>query len=144
MVRRLRCRIILILCFFILSSFSLDVSAFDGISFKNISIEEGLSQATVETIIQDKKGYIWIGTNDGLNRYNGYDFKVFRQDKNTSKSLVNNYIVDLKEDTKGNIWVGTANGVSKIINYGEDIINYLPGEEQGNLSRYNNYSMPIL
>ena len=137
MGRRLFCRIILILCFFILSSFSLDVSAFDGISFKNISIEEGLSQATVETIIQDKKGYIWIGTNDGLNRYNGYDFKVFRQDKNTSKSLVNNYIVDLKEDTKGNIWVGTANGVSKIINYGEDIINYLPGEEQGNLSHYN-------
>ena len=49
------------------------VDAFDNINFKNITIEDGLSQSTVETMIQDSKGYLWFGTNDGLNRYNGYE-----------------------------------------------------------------------
>jgi len=115
----------------------MDCSAFDGINFRNITIEEGLSQATVETMIQDEKGYIWFGTNDGLNRYNGYNFTVFRQDKSNPTSIVNNYIIDLEEDDKGNIWVGTVNGISKISNSGEKITNYLSGEKNGNLSHYN-------
>lgn len=57
------------------------VDAFDNINFKNITIEQGLSQSTVETMIQDSKGYLWFGTNDGLNRYNGYEFKVYKNNK---------------------------------------------------------------
>ena len=50
-------------------------------NFKNITSEDGLSQSTVETIYQDSKGYIWIGTNDGLDRYNGYEFKQYKYNK---------------------------------------------------------------
>ena len=49
----------------------------NNINFKNITIENGLSQSTVETIYQDSKGYIWLGTNDGLNKYNGYTFEKY-------------------------------------------------------------------
>ncbi|QJA07700.1 DUF5011 domain-containing protein [Romboutsia sp. CE17] len=70
------------------------VDAFDNINFKNITIEQGLSQSTVETMIQDSKGYLWFGTNDGLNRYNGYEFKVYKNNKNSKNSLVSNYIIE--------------------------------------------------
>lgn len=50
-------------------------SMIENFNFKNITIEDGLSQSTIKTIYQDSKGYIWIGTEDGLNRYNGYEFK---------------------------------------------------------------------
>ncbi len=50
----------------------------ESFNFKNITIEDGLSQSTVETIYQDSKGYIWFGTNDGLDRYNGYEFKHYK------------------------------------------------------------------
>ena len=121
----------------IILSFCIEGNAYDNINFRNITIEDGLSQATVETILQDSKGYIWLGTNDGLNRYNGYEFKVYRHEKNNLNSIVNNYIVDLKEDLEGNIWVGTANGVSKISYDNETITNYLDGEDEGSLSHYN-------
>ena len=68
----------IIFILFILSSGQL--YAYYNINFKNITNEDGLSQSTVETIMQDKNGYIWIGTNDGLNRYNGYDFDIFKHD----------------------------------------------------------------
>ena len=50
-------------------------SMIENFNFKNITIEDGLSQSTIKTIYQDSKGYIWIGTEDGINRYNGYEFK---------------------------------------------------------------------
>ena len=119
------------------------VSAKEHINFKNISIEEGLEQATVETLFQDRKGYIWLGTNDGLNRYNGYQFKTYRYEEDNENSLVNNYILDIKEDDKGNIWVATANGLSKIHNDGQTITNYLDRKEEGNLSHTNVTSILI-
>lgn len=130
-------KIIIILSIFMVSGYKIECSAFNGVNFRNITVEEGLSQATIETMIQDKKGYIWLGTNDGLNRYNGYDFTVFSHEKDKPNSIVNNYIVDLEEDLKGNIWVGTINGVSKISDGGVKITNYLAEEGQGNLSHYN-------
>lgn len=82
------------------------------INFENLTIENGLSQATAETIIQDSKGYIWIGTNDGLNRYNGSEIKVLKS--NDKNSIISNYITALVEDKNGNLWVGTDQGVSKV------------------------------
>ena len=129
---------------FILGFGGVKCDAYDSISFSNITIEDGLSQATVETILQDKKGYIWFGTNNGLNRYNGYDFKVYNHEKGNPSSIINNYIVDLKEDFEGNIWVGTANGISKISSDEETITNYSQGEENGGLSHYNIWEILIL
>lgn len=118
--------------------------ATEKINFRNITIDDGLSQATVETIIQDQKGYIWIGTNDGLNRYNGNEFKVYRHQKNDKKTIVNNYITDLKEDLKGYIWVGTTRGLSKINQKGEVIKNYTHDPKEGNLSHYNIWDILVL
>lgn len=137
-------RIAFYICFFIWINLTLECSAFDRMNFRNITIEEGLSQATVETMLQDENGYIWIGTNDGLNCYNGYKFKVYRQQKKNENSIVNNYIVDLEEDDKGNIWVGTINGVSKINHSTGTITNYLQDKNEGNLSHYNIGDMIIL
>lgn len=138
MEKKLRFRVFIgfILSLFIISNLGWECLAFDGINFRNITVEEGLSQATVETILQDKKGYIWIGTNDGLNRYNGYSFEVFREDKNDKNSIANNYILALEEDKDGNIWVGTIKGLSKISSDYKTITNYFDSEEDGNLSHY--------
>jgi len=82
-------------------------NAQNNISFENISIPEGLSNGTVLKIYQDSFGYIWLGTQDGLNRYDGINFKVFRDDSNIPNSLVGSAVLDIFEDSRGNLWVGT-------------------------------------
>lgn len=113
------------------------VSAYNNINFKNITSEDGLSQGTVETIIQDDQGYIWLGINDGLCRYNGYEFKIYKHDEELENSITNNYIVDIKQDNSGNIWGGTANGLSKIDTKTDLITNYNMNDEEKSLSHYN-------
>ena len=125
------------------TNFSINVQAKEYNRFNNISIEDGLSQATVETMMQDSKGYIWLGTNDGLDRYNGYTFKKYSYEKGQENSLVNSYILDIKEDSEGNIWVATAAGISKIYNDGEKVQNYTSDSESGNLSNDNTTTMLI-
>ena len=90
------------------------IYAHESISFKNITINDGLSQGTVHTLLQDKQGRIWIGTDDGLNVYNGYEIKVYKYKENDPNSIANGYILNLDEDKYGNIWVATIGGVSKI------------------------------
>ena len=109
----------------------------ESFNFKNITIEDGLSQSTVETIYQDSKGYIWIGTNDGLDRYNGYEFKHYKYDKYDKNSIANNYIVDIIEDKNGYIWVSTIGGLSRINPDKDEIKNYYSKEDRGNLSNSN-------
>ena len=80
------------------------------INFNHITVENGLSNNDVNTLIQDKYGFIWFGTDDGLNRYDGYNFKVFRHAPDDSTSISDNSIWALAEDKKGNIWIGTKAG----------------------------------
>jgi len=75
-------------------------------------VDNGLSQTAVQTLIQDKYGFLWVGTQNGLNRYDGYGFKVYRNQPFDSTSIANDYITDLCEDNDGNIWIGTFNGLS--------------------------------
>ena len=91
--------------------------------FNNINIEQGISQSTVEAIFQDSEGYIWLGTNDGLNRYNGYEFKIYNYEE-YQNSISHNGITDITEDKYGNIWVNTVSGVNKINKKTEKISNY--------------------
>lgn len=109
----------------------------ESINFNNITIEDGLSQSTVETIYQDSRRYIWIGTNDGLDRYNGYEFKHYKYDKYDKNSIANNYIVDIIEDKNGYIWASTIAGLSKINPDTDEIKNYYSKEDSGNLSNNN-------
>ncbi len=107
---------------------------YNNIQFKNITIEDGLPQSSVEALYQDSKGYIWAGTNDGLSRYNGYDFKVYKSSNDSDNSIANNYILHINEDKNGNIWVGTVNGLSKISSYDGKVTNYYKDKDKGNLS----------
>ena len=91
--------------------------------FNNINIEQGISQSTIEAIFQDSEGYLWLGTNDGLNRYNGYEFKIYNYEE-YQNSISHNGITDITEDKYGNIWVNTVSGVNKINKKTEKISNY--------------------
>ena len=85
----------------------------DNLRFEHFTSENGLSENFVYTIYQDKKGFLWIGTHDGLNRYDGYGFKKFRHDPADSNSLPDNTIYSICEDRLGNIWMGTNAGLCK-------------------------------
>ena len=78
--------------------------------FTRITTENGLSHNKVNCILQDKRGFIWMGTEDGLNRYDGQYFKVFRNSPGDTSSLSGNIITALKEDENGIIWIATADG----------------------------------
>lgn len=80
----------------------------DHYYFKTLDIRNGLSQNTVYQILQDRKGFMWFGTKDGLNRYDGLSFRVYRKE---NSSLSKNFITALYEDCQGNIWIGTDGGV---------------------------------
>ncbi len=81
-----------------------------SISFEHITIEDGLSQSTVNCILQDDHGFIWLGTQDGLNRYDGHDFVVDKHRPGVPTSLSNDWIRTLFKDEAGQIWIGTGGG----------------------------------
>ncbi|GAO43863.1 sensor histidine kinase [Flavihumibacter petaseus] len=80
-------------------------------NFRHYQVENGLSNNAVITAIQDKRGFLWLGTKDGLNRFDGYSFKIFRYDPAQQGSIGNNFIHSLYEDPHGTIWVGTERGL---------------------------------
>lgn len=102
-------------------------------SLKHISSSEGLSQSSVIAIEQDIFGQIWIGTRDGLNKYDGNTFTIYRNtdDKN---SISNNDILSIIEDNKGFLWVGTYNGLNKFDPRKNTFVNYFHKKENTSLS----------
>ena len=84
------------------------ISSSTSYYFRTLGINDGLSQSTVNAILQDQKGFMWIGTKDGLNQYDGQECRVFQKE---NSSLGNNFITALYEDCEGYIWVGTDAGV---------------------------------
>jgi ligand-binding sensor domain-containing protein/two-component sensor histidine kinase len=79
--------------------------------FNQIKVEDGLSQSTVYCMLQDRKGFLWFGTANGLNRYDGYSFIVYTNDPTDSTTISDNGILSLLEDKDGFIWAGTVSGV---------------------------------
>ncbi|WP_166963816.1 hybrid sensor histidine kinase/response regulator transcription factor [Yeosuana marina] len=80
--------------------------------FKNLTTSDGLSQSSVIAIHQDYLGQMWLGTRDGLNKYDGSKFTVYKNNPSDSLSISNNDILAIDEDTSGNIWIGTYNGLN--------------------------------
>jgi len=78
--------------------------------FNRISTEQGLSQVTIHDALHDTDGYLWAATENGLNRYDGYQFSVFRHDPDNKSSISNNYVLSLFEDDEGVLWAGTNGG----------------------------------
>jgi diguanylate cyclase (GGDEF)-like protein len=90
------------------------------IYFEHISVEQGLSQSSVFAIALDKYGFLWFGTENGLNRYDGYTIKIYKREKNNLKSLSSNQIHSLYKDSNNNLWVGTFEGGLNLYNYKKD------------------------
>lgn len=80
-------------------------------TFKQITIKEGLSQSSILSILQDKEGFMWFGTANGLNKFDGYNFKVYINDPYNSASISDNEISAIYEDAEGYIWIGTIKGI---------------------------------
>ena len=81
-----------------------------ALQFEHLSVADGLSHSAVTAILQDRRGFMWFGTQSGLNRYDGYEIRVFKYDPDDSTGLSHNWIVGLLEDSSGAIWVGTFGG----------------------------------
>lgn len=84
--------------------------ALESLSFSRLSVADGLAQSTVTDILQDNDGFIWIGTLDGLQRYDGYQFRLYKNDPRNPASLSDNVVSTLYQDSRGTLWVGTLQG----------------------------------
>ncbi len=103
-----------------------------NIRFEHLSIEDGLSQSSVNAIMQDREGFMWFATQDGLNRYDGYRFKIYSPIPFDTTSLADNFVRHVFEDRDGVLWVGTNTGVSRR-RPGEDaFVNYAPDPNDPN------------
>lgn len=113
---------LLLSCFFTkgIIAYSYD----NDVKFKNITIEDGLSQSSVGVIFQDSKGYMWFGTSDGLNRYDGHNFKVYKYKLDDDNSITSNCIDAVIEDKDGSLWIGTSKGLNKLDTNTDKITRY--------------------
>ena len=84
-----------------------------SLRFERLSIEQGLSQQSVLTILQDRRGFMWFGTQAGLNRFDGYRVTVYRNDPNDPGSIPDNYVLASYEDEGGRLWFGTKGGLTR-------------------------------
>ncbi len=91
-------------------AFSISFAQDLELRFKHLTIDEGLSQNIVNCIHQDSRGFMWFGTNKGLNKYDGYEFTVFDVNSGDDQALSDDYIRCLIEDEAGNLWIGTGDG----------------------------------
>ncbi|OGF67513.1 MAG: hypothetical protein A2Y62_06155 [Candidatus Fischerbacteria bacterium RBG_13_37_8] len=111
--------------------------------FERVSLEQGLSQSSVNSILQDDRGYMWFATQEGLNKYDGYNFTIFTYDPANKNSLSMNFIIALIKDSKGDLWIGTdGGGLNKFNPVTEQWIRFR-NEPGNNNSLSNNYIQAI-
>ncbi len=115
------------------------------LTFEHIGVNDGLSQINITCILQDKRGFMWFGTRDGLNRYDGYKFTVYRNDPNNPNTLSNNFIQDLVEDKDSNIWIATQNGgLNKLDQRHEVFTRYMQNDRDPQSISSNNVNKLVL
>jgi PAS domain S-box-containing protein len=110
----------MLLCFF---PYATEAQTQD-IRFKHLTTNDGLSNSWVHTILQDKYGFIWIGTDDGLNRYDGYDFRVYKNNFRDKYSISSSNVMAMLEDSRGELWIGTRQGLDLYDRKNERFIRY--------------------
>ncbi len=101
---------LVVLSFLSLSLYAQESHELDSIKFNSLSQQHGLSLNSVNAIIQDSRGFLWIATENGLNRFDGYEFIVYEHSPNDKDSISHNEVVTLLEDSQGFIWLGTEGG----------------------------------
>jgi ligand-binding sensor domain-containing protein/serine phosphatase RsbU (regulator of sigma subunit) len=110
---------IVLLLFSFLSLVPLVHAQKEDIQFEHLSMKDGLSMNPVMAITQDKNGFLWFGTQDGLNKFDGYRFSVFKTNERDSGSISDNFITSLSLDRDSNLWVGTLSGLN-VYNYSQN------------------------
>ena len=116
-----------IFCLFIFFSVTQNGAAQnENLRFEHVEIEEGLANATVTSILQDRKGFLWVGTNEGLYKYDGYSFTEYRYDPFDPNSLSQNFIYTIFEDKAGAIWTSSIEGLCKFDRSTEKFTRYKP------------------
>ncbi|MDX2304368.1 MAG: two-component regulator propeller domain-containing protein [Microscillaceae bacterium] len=96
------------------------------LEFERLTLRDGLSQSHVYCILQDKQGFMWFGTQDGLNRFDGYDFKIYKKDLQSQNTLSNNQINSLATDLQQYLWIGTDNGLSRYDYRQDSFMSFIP------------------
>ena len=114
-------KIISLLCLLIIYQYAYGESKY---RFTNLSVKDGLSQLHVNCIYQDHVGYVWMGTRNGLNQFNGNSFTVFQNHATDDNSISNSNITCMTEDTLGNLWIGTENGLNMMDNKRMGFVRY--------------------
>lgn len=95
-----------------------------ALRFDHFTVTEGLSQSQAYCFLQDSRGYLWIGTQDGLNRFDGSEFKVFKNDPFDSTTLTHNWVWSIAEDNHGDLWIGTFQGLCKYVRQEDRFVQY--------------------
>jgi ligand-binding sensor domain-containing protein/signal transduction histidine kinase len=93
--------------------------------FTHVTTRDGLSQGYVTALVQDRRGFMWLATRDGLNRYDGNTFVVYKHNPNDPETLSSNFIQDLHEDDQGCLWIATNNGANRFDPRSERVTRYL-------------------
>lgn len=123
---------VIIILFTLLPSFA------QNVVFDKITTREGLSQNDVNAVFQDRQGFLWIGTHDGLNRYDGYSFKTYHLDPDKKIGIHSNLIFDIAEDEDGNLWIATSDaGICKFDVQKEKFTSYRNTPGNSNFLRTN-------
>lgn len=107
-------------------------ASLDSVRFRSYGIRQGLSQSTARALVQDQRGFLWIGTQDGLNRFDGYEFRSFYRQGDDPHSLGDNHITTLELAPDGRIWVGTmAGGINRFDPATEAVERFTSGADTG-------------
>ncbi|MDO4557192.1 MAG: two-component regulator propeller domain-containing protein, partial [Lachnospiraceae bacterium] len=101
----------------------------NDIYFKSLIAQQSLSQLTVPSIFQDSRGFLWFGTLDGLNRYDGYNIKVFQSSADRPESISSNHINAITEDSVGYLWIGTDKGLNRYCHASGEFISFFKDKE---------------
>lgn len=100
--------------------------------FEHFTVDDGLSQSSVNCIIQGKKGFLWLGTQDGLNKYDGYKFKYYQNNPLDTNSLSGNWVYTIDTDNSDIVWIGTNNGLNKLYQHADKIKRYIANPKNPN------------
>lgn len=119
--------------------FSQDSIPIETIRMRQLTVDDGLSQGFVYDGLQDKEGFIWLATMDGLNRYDGYSFTVYKHDNENPYSLPENTVNAVAEDEKGNLWIGTVSRGLYLMD--RETERFYPVSVSSSLNKNDNYSI---
>lgn len=109
----------------------LPVEEAKGLRFHRLSTADGLSQTRVAQIVQDDLGFVWFGTQYGLNRYDGYNFKLFVHEPGNASSAAGTFVFSLFKDRDGLIWIGWSKGLDRLDPRTETFTHYPVEQDEG-------------